>query len=404
MPTMHLDALSTTALALLLLAIGSQLKKRSRWLTRLCVPSPVIAGFGFAFLVWLLRDRGWLAIGLDTSLQTPLMVAFFTTVGLGGSLGLLRKGGKTLLVYLAACWALAILQNLIGVGSAGLFGLDPLLGIMAGAVSLEGGFGAAAAFGPVAEGLGAQGATTVALASATFGMVAGGLLGSPVARWLIERNRLLVRAESDSELEALGQQEQRQHAVTALDGNLLLRLLTCVLLVMVLGFWLGDALQERLGLVLPSYVGAMFIAIVLRNLDDRLGWLRIPDHAIGTLGDVCLGIFLTMAMMSLKFWELENLGLPLLGVLFIQVVALLLLTIFVLFRLLGRNYDAAVLCAGFLGHGLGATPNAVANMGAVCEHYRVFSRKAFIIVPLCGAVLIDLVAIPAITWFINAFS
>lgn len=404
MPTMHLDALSTTALALLLLAIGSQLKKRSRWLTRLCVPSPVIAGFGFAFLVWLLRDRGWLDIGLDTSLQTPLMVAFFTTVGLGGSLGLLRKGGKSLLVYLAACWALAILQNLIGVGSAGLFGLDPLLGIMAGAVSLEGGFGAAAAFGPVAEGLGAQGATTVALASATFGMVAGGLLGSPVARWLIERNRLLVRAESDSELEALGQQEQRQHAVTALDGNLLLRLLTCVLLVMVLGFWLGDALQERLGLVLPSYVGAMFIAIVLRNLDDRLGWLRIPDHAIGTLGDVCLGIFLTMAMMSLKFWELENLGLPLLGVLFIQVVALLLLTIFVLFRLLGRNYDAAVLCAGFLGHGLGATPNAVANMGAVCEHYRVFSRKAFIIVPLCGAVLIDLVAIPAITWFINAFS
>lgn len=386
MPTLHLDALSTTALALLLLALGSQLKKRSRWLTRLCVPSPVIAGFGFAFLVWLLRDRGWLDIGLDTSL------------------GLLRKGGKTLLVYLAACWALAILQNLIGVGSAGLLGLDPLLGIMAGAVSLEGGFGAAAAFGPVAEGLGAQGATTVALASATFGMVAGGLLGSPVARWLIERNRLPVQAESDSRLEALGQQERRQQAGATLDGNLLLRLLTCVLLVMVLGFWLGDALEERLGLVLPSYVGAMFIAIVLRNLDDRLGWLRIPDHAVGTLGDVCLGIFLTMAMMSLKFWELENLGLPLLGVLLIQVAVLLLLTIFVLFRLLGRNYDAAVLCAGFLGHGLGATPNAVANMGAVCEHYRVFSHKAFIIVPLCGAVLIDLVAIPAITWFINAFS
>ncbi|EQB8428039.1 TPA: sodium/glutamate symporter [Pseudomonas aeruginosa] len=404
MPTLHLDALSTTALALLLLALGSQLKKRSRWLTRLCVPSPVIAGFGFAFLVWLLRDRGWLDIGLDTSLQTPLMVAFFTTVGLGGSLGLLRKGGKTLLVYLSACWALAILQNLIGVGSAGLLRLDPLLGIMAGAVSLEGGFGAAAAFGPVAEGLGAQGATTVALASATFGMVAGGLLGSPVARWLIERNRLPVQAESDNRLEALGQQERRQHAAATLDGNLLLRLLTCVLLVMVLGFWLGDALEERLGLVLPSYVGAMFIAIVLRNLDDRLGWLRIPDHAVGTLGDVCLGIFLTMAMMSLKFWELENLGLPLLGVLFIQVAVLLLLTIFVLFRLLGRNYDAAVLCAGFLGHGLGATPNAVANMGAVCEHYRVFSHKAFIIVPLCGAVLIDLVAIPAITWFINAFS
>ncbi|MGI1071573.1 sodium/glutamate symporter [Pseudomonas aeruginosa] len=380
MPTLHLDALSTTALALLLLALGSQLKKRSRWLTRLCVPSPVIAGFGFAFLVWLLRDRGWLDIGLDTSLQTPLMVAFFTTVGLGGSLGLLRKGGKTLLVYLSACWALAILQNLIGVGSAGLLGLDPLLGIMAGAVSLEGGFGAAAGGG------------------------GGGGRGGGAAGWVIQRTGVGVLGQSDNRLEALGQQERRQHAAATLDGNLLLRLLTCVLLVMVLGFWLGDALEERLGLVLPSYVGAMFIAIVLRNLDDRLGWLRIPDHAVGTLGDVCLGIFLTMAMMSLKFWELENLGLPLLGVLFIQVAVLLLLTIFVLFRLLGRNYDAAVLCAGFLGHGLGATPNAVANMGAVCEHYRVFSHKAFIIVPLCGAVLIDLVAIPAITWFINAFS
>lgn len=402
MMTLNLDALTTTALALLLLAGGVLLKRHSRVLTFLCVPAPVVAGFGFALLIWLLRKLGVLELTLDTALQGPLMVAFFTTVGLGGSLGLLRHGGKTLFIYLGACWALAILQNLVGVGAAGLFNLDPLLGLMAGAVSLEGGFGAAAAFGPVAEGLGAQGAATAALAAATFGMVAGGLLGTPVARWLISRHQLRLDSHNSAELSQL--ERASQGSVGTLDSATLLRLLTCILVIMVLGFWLGGALDAHLGVVLPSYVGAMFVAIIVRNLNDRMRLLELPDSAISTLGDVSLGLFLTMAMMSLKFWELEQLGLPLLGVLLIQVVIMLLLTVFVLFRLLGRDYDAAVLCAGFMGHGLGATPNAVANMGAVCEHYKVFSYKAFIIVPLCGAVLIDIVALPAITWFINAFA
>ncbi|WP_339904314.1 sodium/glutamate symporter [Pseudomonas guineae] len=402
MLTLELDALTTTALALLLLGAGAFLKKRSHWLTQLCVPAPVIGGFGFALLVWLLRDQQLLSLKFDTALQTPLMVAFFTTVGLGGSLGLLRQGGKILFVYLGACWFLALLQNALGVGVASLLGIDPLLGLMAGAVSLEGGFGAAAAFGPVAESLGAQGATTAALAAATFGMVAGGLLGTPVARWLIERKKLAVVAEQVGSLGTLN--TGAQAPAQALDAATLLRLLACILVIMVLGFWLGDALKDHLGVVLPSYVGAMFVAVLLRNLNDRARVIEIPDTAISTIGDVCLGIFLTMAMMSLKFWELEQLGLPLLGILVVQVVVMVLLTVFVLFRLLGSNYDAAVLCAGFMGHGLGATPNAVANMGAVCEHYKVFSYKAFIIVPLCGAVLIDIVAIPLITWFLNAFA
>ncbi|RMH84897.1 sodium/glutamate symporter [Pseudomonas sp. AOB-7] len=402
MITLNLDALTTTALALLLLAGGVVIKRRSRVLTFLCVPAPVVAGFSFALIVWLLRKLGVLELTLDTALQGPLMVAFFTTIGLGGSLALLRHGGKALFVYLGACWALAILQNLVGVGAAGLFDLDPLLGLMAGAVSLEGGFGAAAAFGPVAESLGAQGATTAALAAATFGMVAGGLLGTPVARWLISRHQLRIDSQASSELNQLAR--AGQGSLGQLDSATLLRLLTCILVIMVLGFWLGGALDQHLGVVLPSYVGAMFVAILLRNINDRARLIELPDNAINTLGDVSLGLFLTMAMMSLKFWELEQLGLPLLGVLLIQVVVILLLTVFVLFRLLGKDYDAAVLCAGFMGHGLGATPNAVANMGAVCEHYKVFSYKAFIIVPLCGAVLIDIVALPAITWFLNAFA
>ena len=401
MLTLELDALTTTALSLLLLAVGTQWKKRSRWLTQLCVPAPVIAGFTFALAVWVLRDFQLLDLKLDTAMQTPLMVTFFTTVGLGGSLGLLRHGGSTLFIYLGACWALAVLQNLIGVGAAQLLGLDPLLGIMAGAVSLEGGFGAAAAFGPVAESLGAQGATTAAIAAATFGMVAGGLFGSPVARWLIERRELRVEAREVGAMVDL--EKASQGNLGSLDTATFLRLLTCILVIMVLGFWLGSALGDKLGVVLPSYVGAMFVAIILRNFNDRTRWLELPDNAISTLGDVCLGVFLTMVMMSLKFWELEQLGLPLLGVLVVQVVVMVLITVFLLFRLLGSDYDAAVLCSGFMGHGLGATPNAVANMGAVCEHYRVFSYKAFIIVPLCGAVLIDIVALPTITWFINAF-
>jgi len=402
MLTLQLDALTTVALALLLLAMGAQLKKHSHWLRQLCVPAPVIGGFGFALVVWLLRNLQWLDITLDTAMQTPLMVMFFTTVGLGGSLGLLRQGGKILFVYLGACWGLALLQNLVGVGMAKALGIDPLLGIMAGAVSLEGGFGAAAAFGPIAESLGTSGATTAALASATFGMVAGGLLGSPVARFLIDRKKLAVRADSADTLQVL--EKANEGPGVAIDSKVLLRLLTCMLVIMVLGFWIGDALKAHLGIVLPVYVGAMFVAIIVRNFNDRAQVIEIPDNAVGTLGDISLGMFLTMAMMSLKFWELEQLGLPLLVILVVQVLIMMALCVFVLFRLFGGNYDAAVLCAGYMGHGLGATPNAVANMGAICDHYKVFSYKAFIIVPLCGAVLIDIVALPLITWFINAFS
>jgi len=402
MLTLQLDALTTVALALVLLAMGAQLKKHSYWLRQLCVPAPVIGGFGFALVVWLLRNQQWLDIKLDTAMQTPLMVVFFTTVGLGGSLGLLRQGGKILFVYLGACWGLALLQNLVGVGMAKALGIDPLLGIMAGAVSLEGGFGAAAAFGPIAESLGTSGATTAALASATFGMVAGGLLGSPVARYLIDRKKLAVKADRVDTLQAL--EKANEAPSVPLDAAVLLRLLTCILVIMVLGFWMGNALNEHLGIVLPVYVGAMFVAIILRNFNDRARVIELPDNAVSTVGDISLGMFLTMAMMSLKFWELEHLGLPLLVILVVQVVIMVLLCIFVLFRLFGGNSDAAVLCAGYMGHGLGATPNAVANMGAICDHYKVFSYKAFIIVPLCGAVLIDIVALPLITWFINAFS
>lgn len=399
---LSLDAVTTTALALLLLAIGAGLKRRLKWLEHFCVPTPVVGGFGFALLAWLLRDLNLVTFELDTAIQSPLMIAFFTTVGLGGSLALLKKGGKALGVYLGACWLLALIQNGVGIGMANLLGLDPLIGLMAGATSLEGGFGAAAAFGPEAEALGAQGAATAAIASATFGMIIGGVIGAPIARWIIDRRQVPVAAEDVHNLEEVA--THKQPTDTRIDGPVLLRVLAVIAPVMVLGIWFKAALSTHLGIILPSYVGAMFVAIVLRNLNDRFQLVSIPDHALSSVGDVTLGIFLTMAMMNLKIWQLQEMGGSLLLILLIQTLVIVLLGVVVLFRLLGRNYDAAVLTAGFIGHGLGATPNAVANMSAVCEHYRVISHKAFIIVPLCGAVLIDLVAIPAITWSLNAFS
>lgn len=399
---LSLDAVTTTALALLLLAIGSGLKRRLKWLEHFCVPTPVVGGFGFALLAWLLRDLGLVTFDLDTAMQSPLMIAFFTTVGLGGSLALLKKGGKALGIYLVACWLLALMQNGVGIGMASLLGLDPLIGLMAGATSLEGGFGAAAAFGPEAEALGAQGAATAAIASATFGMIIGGVIGAPIARWIIDRRQVPIVAEDVHDLEKLTATEHPAEA--KIDGPVLLRVLAIIAPVMVLGIWFKAALSTHLGIILPSYVGAMFVAIVLRNLNDRFQWVSMPDNVLSSVGDVALGIFLTMAMMNLKIWQLQEMGGSLLLILLVQTLAIVLLGVVVLFRLLGRNYDAAVLTAGFIGHGLGATPNAVANMSAVCEHYRVISHKAFIIVPLCGAVLIDLVAIPAITWCLNAFS
>lgn len=401
MNIISLDVLSTTTLAALLLMLGVFAQRKVAIFRKLCVPSPVLGGFGFAIFVLIFREFGNTEIILDTALQSPLMIAFFATVGLGGSLGLLKKGGKALGVYLMACWLLAVIQGVVGIGLASVLGEHPLLGLMAGTVSLEGGFGAAAAFGPEVENLGVSGAATAAIAAATFGMIAGGLLGAPVARWLIKYHSIEIKSEDVHDLESL---QKPKTIEPIIDGTLLLKVTAILLCTMSLGLYFSSWLKTNLGIILPSYVGAMFIALVIRNINDIKSIIKLPDNVITVIGDFCLGIFLTIAMMNLKLWQLADVGWSLGTILLIQTVIIIILAVFVMFRLLGGNYDAAVLCSGFIGHGLGATPNAVANMGAVCDRYKVFSHKAFIIAPLCGAVLIDIVAIPVITWCINVFS
>ena len=403
--TISLDLISTTAVAAILLMLGYWVIKNISFFAKYCFPAPVIGGVAFALISWMLQSSGVASFKLDTTLQTPFMLAFFTTIGLGGSLALLKTGGKSLLVYLVACWLLALFQNTLGVGLASSLGLHPLMGVMAGAVSMEGGHGAAAAFGPEAETMGAAGATTVAIACATFGLLAGNMLGGPLARRLIQKHGIAIEVEDVKRLESYVEQKVAREAKETITSRDFLFTMMIILILMALGVqiaaWVKNANIPNF--FLPSYVGAMFGAILLRNLNDAKQWFTLNHRVVSVISDICLGMFLSLAMMNLKIWQLADLALPIFLILLSQVALIAILAYFILFRLLGGNYDAAVMCSGFIGHGLGATPNALANMGAVCEHYNLRSTKAFLIVPLCGAVLIDLVAIPCISLFMGYF-
>lgn len=389
---MAFNAISTLCLSIVMFLIGTLLVERINFLNRFCIPAPVVGGLIFALVVTALKSSGLLHIQLDTSAQSIFMIAFFTCIGLGASFKLVRLGGRLLVIYWVACGVLALAQNLIGVSLASVFGLDPLIGVMAGAVSMEGGHGAAAAYGQTIEAMGVPSAVTIGLAAATFGLVAGGLVGGPVAQYLIRKFDLQPGTE---ETEEYVEAQARPVAYHSFMVQLFL-----ITICMAVGVFLGDAFSAATGFVLPGYVGAMFTAVVLRNLVDkaRPDWINM--HEINLIGDVSLAIFLSMALMSIKLWELAGLALPLVAIVLVQVVFITTLAIFVLFRMLGKDYDAAVMVSGFVGHGLGATPNAMANMGAIVEKFGP-SRKAFLIVPIVGAFLIDVFGVPIIITTIN---
>ncbi|GAA1883654.1 sodium/glutamate symporter [Paeniglutamicibacter psychrophenolicus] len=422
----QLDLVQSSALAMLLLAGGEFARRRIGFLHRFCIPAPVVGGFMFAVLVLLLRQTDVAQIQLDTTLQTPAMVAFFTTIGLAGSLATIKKGGKLLLMYLIACWSLAIMQNVIGMTMAKVVGVEPMLGIMAGAVALEGGHGNAAAFGPTAEAMGFEGATTVAIAAATFGLVAGSMLGGMTANYLVARHNIEIpekagvlgklatagavikeMAVGDGNKGSVATVTRTEDESSSDRGANYGSLLTVVVLLatlMVLGTVLGDWLSALTGLTLPAYVGAMIVAVIFRNVNDKFAWFKINDDAVELISKFALGFFLTLAMMSLKMWELASLAGPLVIILVVQLAFILIFAVVVVFRMLGKNYDAATMVAGFIGHGLGAAPNALANMDAFNAKFGVRSERAFLIVPLAGAVLVDLVALPWIVWCMNLVS
>lgn len=393
--TLALNQVNTIFLAVALLVLGTFLVKKTGVLQRFCIPAPVVGGLLFAIIATILKTTGLLAITLDTSLQSLFMLTFFTTVGLGASFQLIKLGGKLLVIYWLACGFLALAQNVIGVSLASLFGIHPLIGMMAGAVSMEGGHGAATAFGQTIEEMGIPSALSIGIAAATFGLIAGGLVGGPTVKYLLGKYNLKPAEAAE---EAADVRENTQPITTHTFFIQVLLITFC----MALGTYLGDLFSSATGFVLPGYVGAMFVAVIVRNFVDKFKPQAIDMNSINLISDVTLGIFLSMALMSIKLWEVADLALPILVIVLVQVIFIVLFGIFILFRLLGKNYDAAVMVAGFTGHGLGATPNAMANMAAVTERFGP-SRQAYLIVPIVGAFLIDVFAMPIIITTLNLF-
>lgn len=397
----ELNQVTTIFLAIAVFMIGSYLNSKIKILEKYCIPAPVVGGLLVAIVLTALRATGLAEVTLDTSLQGLFMLTFFTTVGLGASFALVKLGGKLLVIYWLACGFLALVQSAIGISLASLLNLDPLIGVMVGAVSMEGGHGAATAFGTTIEELGVEGALSIGLAAATVGLVAGGLIGGPIVKHLINKYDLKSTEQPDFA------SSKPNNPISSMAAPITSRGFMIQLFVigfcMALGSYLGEWFTTVTDFALPGYVSAMFVAVIVRNILDRMNDNIIEMKTIGIIGDITLSIFLSMALMSIKLWEVAELALPLLIIILVQVLFIALFGIFVLFRLLGKDYDAAVMVGGFTGHGLGATPNAMANMEAIVSKYGQ-SQKAYLVVPIVGAFLIDVFAMPIIITSINMFS
>jgi ESS family glutamate:Na+ symporter len=395
------DLLQTLALAAIVYFVGIQLRKRVAWLDRLNIPAAVVGGLLFTTLVLVARQWS-VTIQLDTALQPTLSVAFFTSIGMGASLALLRAGGIQVLVFLVLAVLFCLVQNFVGITVALGFEENPLLGVMAGSVTLVGGPATGLAFAPVFEAAGLKGAAPLALTAATAGIVCGGLVGGPVGTRLIRRFGLKAASgvaasrEVKAELEAVP--ETLVLEVDREDSSFI-RNLVVLALAMGLGSLVSAQIQS-LGVTLPAYIGAMLVASVLRNIDDVSGWLRIDQRAMEFAGNLALNIFLVVALMSLKLWELAGLALPLFVILVAQVIIVVLFALSVSFRVMGKDYESAVMASGFIGFVLGTTANAVANMRALVARFGPAPR-AFLVVPLVGAFFIDFANAIIITFFVN---
>ena len=404
---MKLDLIQTVAFAGLALFLGYGLRRAIPPLARLNVPAPVIGGLIVSVAILVARTRGLPLPQFDTTLQKPLMIAFFTSIGFAASLKLLRVGGPQVAVFLAIGSVFAVMQNVVGAGVATLFGLPPLFGVLAGSVTLTGGPATGLAFAPLFASAGVGNAAEIAIATAMAGIVLGGLVGGPIATWFIERYRVRGprRAAGAPPPEAIDIQpadpaphaESEDESADAYDA---LKTLVIVLAAMWVGEWIS-ALIGAAGLTLPAYIGAMVAAAAIRGLDDYTGWFALSHRTIDTLGAIALSLFLVMALMTLDLTQLAGLALPLVAILVVQLV-IVALACWPVFRLMGRDYDAAVMSGGFVGFMLGTTANAMAVMRTLVERFGSAPR-AFLVAPLVGTFFIDFTNALIITVFLNLF-
>lgn len=388
------DLYQTLALSVVTLTLGGFLRKRISFLERFCIPAPVIGGLIFAIVSCILYVAGVIEFSYDETMRDVCMVFFFTCVGFQADLKTLRSGGKALGLYSLSIAILIIAQNTIAIGMSKVLNISPLIGMCTGSIPLVGGHGTSGAFGPVLEAAGFEGATTFCIAAATYGLIAGGLLGGPVGNSLIKRKNLLETASSGQEMVSVQKNEE--------PGTGLIHYAAAVsqlILAVGLGTIVSWALTA-IGLRFPNYVGAMIVATVMRNVGEYSGKYTVPMGEIEDMSSIFLNLFLGIAMITLKLWQLASLALPLIILLAVQTVAMFLYARFVSFNLLGRDYDAAVMSAGTCGLGLGASPTAMANMQAICRQYRP-SVKAFLVVPIVGGIILDFMNSILITFFIN---
>ncbi|MEG0069585.1 sodium/glutamate symporter [Cetobacterium sp.] len=388
----------TLAIAVCLLLIGRWIKSKVYFFEKFFIPAPVIGGVIFSLFSLVGYNTKLFMFSFDGSLKDLLMVAFFTTIGFLASFKMLKKGGVQVFTFLLVAVILVVIQNGVGVSLAKAFNLNPLIGIAAGSVPLTGGHGTSGAFGPVLEAAGATGAMSVAIASATFGLVAGCLIGGPVGKRLMLKNGLKGPKENDILLD--GSKDSSEEKVS-LNEELLFKAIVFIVLAMGIGGFITP-LSKKLGIVLPVYIGPMLVAAVIRNLADGTK-NEIPLNAINVVGNISLQLFLAMALMSMRLWELAALAIPLVAILLAQKLVMALYAYFVTFRIMGKDYDAAVLAVGHCGFGMGATPNAMANMESFTAANGP-SPTAFFALPLVGSLFIDFVNASVITVFINMFS
>lgn len=390
----QLDMYQTLAVAVLVLLLGNYLKKKIYFLQKFCIPAPVIGGLIFAIMTCICYVTGIAEFSFDDTLREVCMVFFFTSVGFQANLKVLKSGGKSLIVFLGLVIMLIILQNLTAVGLAKLLNLNPLIGMCTGSIPMVGGHGTAGAFGPVLEDLNIKGATTICTAAATFGLIFGSLIGGPLGKRLIEKHSLLNTTANDDD-SLLVEDEKKHERHTNMYADAVFQL--------ILAIGVGTIftiLLTKTGLTFPIYIGAMLAAALMRNICEYTGIATIHMGEINDLGGISLSLFLGMAMITLRLWELASLALPLVILLAAQVLLIIIFTYVIEFNIMGRDYDAAILVSGTCGFGTGATPNAMANMQAVCDQY-VPSIKAYLLIPLVGSLFADFLNSLVITFFIN---
>jgi len=391
-----MNMIQSIALAVILLLVGKTLRKKINFFEKYCIPAPVIGGLLFAIITLILRLTGILMFEFDTTLQSFFMTMFFTSVGFNASLKVLKKGGPKVLIFLGVATLLVVLQNAVAVGLAGLVGVHPLLALMTGSTPMTGGHGTSAAFAPTVEALGIAGATTVAVAAATFGLVSGSMMGGPVANRLIIKHDLINKKRSTSKVN----EDMVESKDTLLDGDKVASAFFQILIAMGIGTYVSNLIALT-GITMPGYIGGMLVAAVMRNISDS-GKFHTPQEEIGVVGDVALNLFLAMALMTLKLWELAELAIPMIVLLAAQAILMYLFATYVTFPIMGKDYDAAVISAGHCGFGMGATPNGIANMASVAQKYE-YSAVAYFVVSLVGALFIDFTNAFVITTFINLF-